>query len=439
MLAEKPMPDTAATEQSHRTTFFRQSGWMIIATVASGFFMWLMQVVCSRKLPETEYAAFGTLIQRISQLTIPALGLQMVFAQQASAAVTNGQRRQLVSTIRGVTIVIFAIWLIMMSVVYLGRDRFLPDLKLSNEAALWLSMLSVLGMLLLPIYQGLLQGRQNFLWLGWVAIFNGVGRFAIGAFVLFVLGGLAAGATSGILIGLVLAVAAAAWQNADLLREPGASANWVDWVKRVVPLTFGAGAFTFIFSEDVPIVQKYLGQNGSAADYIFGGTLARAIVWFTVPLAAVMFPKLVHSAARAHKHSFNLLGLTLLGTAVLGALAAIGLTVTAPLLIQYGSNPQFKTIIPLIPLFAWIMVVLSLANVLLNNLMAHSHFKVVPLLLVLAAGYWVALQHYHDSYQTVLKTLGLVSLLFLAICAAFTWLPGLRTPRAVFESEEERT
>src|SRR5260370_13871899 len=128
-----------------------------------------------------------------------------------------------------------------------------------------------------------------------------------------------------------------------------------------------------------------------------GGTLARGIVVFTGPLAAVMFPKLVHSAARAEKRELNLMGLSLLGTAVLSCLAAIGLTVTAPLIIKFASKPEYVSIVPLIPLFSWSMVPLALALVLLNNLMAHSRFKVVPAAVAVAIGYWIALQYFHDS------------------------------------------
>jgi hypothetical protein len=41
----------------------------------------------------------------------------------------------------------------------------------------------------------------------------------------------------------------------------------------------------------------------------------------------------------------------------------------------------------LLPWYAWAVVPLSVANVLLNNLLARSHFKVVPALCVLAVGY----------------------------------------------------
>jgi hypothetical protein len=174
------------------------------------------------------------------------------------------------------------------------------------------------------------------------------------------------------------------------------------------------------------VVQNYLGDDGRAAPYIFGGTLARAIVLFTIPIATVMFPKLVHSAARSQKT--NLMGLTLIGTAILGSLAAVGLIVTAPLLIKYGSAPANLSILPDMPLFAWAMVPLAVGNVLMYNLMAHSRFKVSLPLVILAVGYWVALQHFHETFRMVIQTMGIFSLIYLVICALFTW--GVKEKKA---------
>ncbi|HEX4645223.1 MAG TPA: hypothetical protein VH598_06395, partial [Verrucomicrobiae bacterium] len=277
-----------------------------------------------------------------------------------------------------------------------------------------------LTMLWLPIFQGLLQGRQNFLWLGWVAIFNGVGRVFVVGLIVTVLHGWAVGTMVGVLAGLLAALGFAARQNRDLFTEPGAPFDSLGWLRRVVPLTLGFGAGQFIFSADAIVVQNYLGDGGLAAPYMLGGTLARGIVLFTGPLAAVMFPKLVHSAARAEKNELNFMALTLLGTAVLSSFAAIGLTLTAPIIIKL-INPDYVSIVPLISLFAWSMVPLALGIVLLNNLMAHSRFKVVPVAVLVAAGYWVALQYFHDSFKTVIETFGIFSLLFLGVCALFTW------------------
>ena len=108
----------------------------------------------------------------------------------------------------------------------------------------------------------------------------------------------------GVVAEIVIAsFAPAILQNIDLLKKPTARGSMPGaGSSAVVPLTFaGFGVSTFIYTADVVPAQNFLGTAGGAADYIFGGTLCRAIVLFTVPLAAVMFPKLVHSAARSQK------------------------------------------------------------------------------------------------------------------------------------------
>ncbi len=429
MLTETTVEPAPMTDTSHKMKFFRQSGWMMMATVVSGVFMAIVHI-CSKKLSAEEYSAFAALIQLGNWMMIPALGLQMVFAQQSAAAVTDQRRHELVGTVRAVMGGTFGIWLAMAVAAVLDRNQLLSVFKLSGPMSLWMTVGVALTMLWLPIFQGLLQGRQNFLWLGWVAIFNGMGRLAFGVGIVFLLHGKAAGLMLGVLLGLAAAVGTGLWQNRDLFRGTGAPLIWGPWFGLVIPFTFGLGAFQFIFSADAIAVQNYLGANGAAAAYDFGGTLARAIVAFTGPLAAVMFPKLVESAARSHKHTFNLMGLTLLGTTVLGAIAAICLPLISPLLIKYGSTPGYVSIMPLMPLFSWAMVPLAMGNVLLNNLLAHSRFKVVPAVAAVAVGYWIALQHFHDSFKTVLETLGVFSTLFLAVCALFTWLPQGRAMKA---------
>jgi len=149
-------------------------------------------------------------------------------------------------------------------------------------------------------------------------------------------------------------------------------------------LTLGFGAEHFYFQRGRIGGAKLSGEGGKAADYMFAATLCRAIVLFTAPLAQVMFPKLVHGRASSQKT--NLLGVTLLGTGGLSALAVLGLTLVSPFIMQHFSKGDYAPIVKLIPWFAGAMVPLGMGNVLLNNLMAHSRFKIVPALVVLAAG-----------------------------------------------------
>src|SRR4051812_9746732 len=176
----------AMTEAAHKSSFFRQSGWMMITAVGGGAMMFLVHIF-SKYIPDSEYAVMTTLFGLLNWVTLPAIGLQTTFAQQASAAVTDKQKRQLVGTTRAVTFGIFCIWLVMLLITVIWHADLIARLKIANPASLWIMLVVGLVMLMLPIWQGLLQGRQNFLWLGWAAVFNAMGRVVIGGLIVFLL------------------------------------------------------------------------------------------------------------------------------------------------------------------------------------------------------------------------------------------------------------
>ncbi|MBM3876032.1 MAG: hypothetical protein FJ386_04835 [Verrucomicrobia bacterium] len=400
---------------------------MVFATVASGVFMWAVHLF-SKVIPPAEYGVLGTMLQLLNWVIIPAIGLQMVFAQQAGAALDAGQQRALASTARGVAKGVFIVWLAVALFVAARQEELCTTFKVANPAALWVTLASGLALLWLPIFQGVLQGRQNFLWFGLAGIFSGVGRFAAAGVIVLALGGWAAGILSGVLVGLLAALAVAAWQCRDLLRGAAPTFEARPWAGRVLPLTVGFGAGQFMFAADQVFVQANFSADATGP-YVAAGTLARALVMFTGPLAAVMFPKIVRSVATSD--STDVLRLTFLGTLAMGAGGALALSVMAPLFLKLGFNPKFVSIAPLVPWFAWAMVPMALASVLVNNLMARGLFRAVPALLGVAVMYSVALAVLVPKFAATLpplagfvrvtQVLGCFNLLLLAVAAWFTW------------------
>jgi len=204
-----------ATE-SH-TTFFRQSGWLVVATVSSGLFMTATQVVANRWMTREEYGIWFALLRIFLLMSIPSAGMQIVFAQQTAAAVTDQQYRLLAKTVRATLRATFLIWVVMAAVALAGWTHWIGLLKISNPAALGVTVAIGLASLWSPILKGVLQGLQNFLGLGWVLVIDGVGRFAAIAVILWV-GGQAAGGMTGALIGQGVSVLVGAWLIRQLLR-----------------------------------------------------------------------------------------------------------------------------------------------------------------------------------------------------------------------------
>jgi O-antigen/teichoic acid export membrane protein len=391
----------------------------MVTSFASGLLMFVLHKVANR-MPD--YSVFVTLLQAVTLMGIPAAGLQSTFTQQAAASLHGQHERQLASVFLGVLRATLFIWLLMVAVIFVFRGQIVAGLKIENPAALWITV--VIGLLAMwtPMLLGMLQGRQNFAWLGWASILNGITRFGGVCVGVLWLSWHAAGAMVAVLAGMTAVVALAAWQTRDLWKVRPEPIHWRSWLSRVLPLTLGLGALTFMLSADMIFVQKYF-QEGTKY-YAAAGMIGRALVFFTQPLAMVMFPKLVRSAAKSEKS--DALAHALLATLLAGGLAAIGCTILPwlPMRIVYDQT-YLDISTPLVPWFAWAMLPLTLSMVLANALLAHSRFSVVPWLAAIGIGYGITLfleLHFsHGSFTTVIQTLGIFSALMLAVCSWFTW------------------
>ena len=142
-------------------------------------------------------------------------------------------------------------------------------------------------------------------------------------------------------------------------------------------------------------------------------------------MVSVMFPRIVQSTVKAEKS--NLMGLVLVGTAILAIVGAAALALVGPLVVSivYGHKPGMIALASqVLPWYAGAMVPLALANVLLNNLLARSAFKIVPVLCLMLLVYFFGLVRFHGSLVMVLQVMILCNLAVLGVSAWFTWGPG---------------
>jgi O-antigen/teichoic acid export membrane protein len=418
----------ASEEHAHHIKFFQQSGWMMFASTASGLLMWCVHPIVTRGIPPSEYGVFTTMLQMISLMGIPAVGLQPVIAQQQAAAITDHQTRIVVSEFRAVWRAIFFIWFAMVLVVGIFWRQVLVGLKIENSAALAVTVFVGLAAMWMPLVNGILQGRQNFFWLGWTSILNGIGRLGLICITVLIFHSWAAGAMSAVFCGFAMVIVIGGWQVRDIWKMETTQVEWRNWLGRIVPLTFGLGTVTFMLSADLIFV-RYFFPGEQSGFYAAVGTIGRALVFFTQPLALVMFPKLARSKATGEKS--HVLELALGATFLAGTVAAIACTALPwlPLLIMGGK--KYLVVASLVPWFAWCMLPLTLSFVLVNSLMARSKFSAVPWLVLVAIGYGVALalvgRHAGSLADTqaglrmMIQTLGVFNLLLFAVCAWFTW------------------
>ena len=423
---------------------------MVIATFAGGVFMAVVHTVAG-KMGREEYSTFVTLLRVLIIMGIPAAALQTVFARQAAAVTNAREEHQLTATIRAVLAWTFLLWLVMGGGV-LAATRSLSHLfKVSHPAALWFTVGLGLTNLWIPIMKGLLQGKHRFGELGWLQIIDGVGRFTVMLLMVVFLGGKAASgmfaAFSGQFMTAALGIALtyALWSA-----KPPVSFHWKTWLREASPLTLGLGAFLLMSSIDMIFVQGLFCDANMTA--LYGGAMLTgyAITQFIAPVSLVMFARVAQSVARAERT--DSLGMTLGATILFGGIAAVGCTLfpKLPLHLMYFKNPEMWQAAPLVPWFAWALLPVAVANVLVQNILARGRFEAVPWLCLVPAVYAASLCLQAPgllalppmkAFTHVIGTLGLAS---LAFCIVAVWYtrgkpatvsdPGLAVERSISDT-----
>lgn len=399
----------------------------MFAVVAGGACNTLVHVF-ARVMPETEYGLFGSFLQSaLPMLGIPAIGLQVAFAQLTAAAVTDKEKQDLSATIRGVCIALAALWVVAAVLVAVFHEPLLRIYAIGSPAALVVLMSVALLTLLQPVLAGVLQGRQDFLWFGWVTIFASIGRVAGVAVLLMLLGGQAIWAMCGVLIGAAAAFALALWRTRESWSPIPGTFSWRALLRKVGPLTVALGAVTTLSSLDAAAARHYFEEASGA--YVAAGAVGRGLIFLAGAVTTVMFPRIVSEAARSEKSTVLLqaLGLTL----GVGALSALLCTLMPELPLRFIQGAKYVSAAPLVPWFAWCLVPLTMATALVNNLLARGCFWVAVPLAAIAGGYWLALRTFHSSLQEIIFTMGCAATTAFLAAIVATWLESIRRTRSV--------
>src|SRR5579859_193467 len=148
MLAEN-VETAPPAEAHHKSTFFRQSGWLMIANIAGGMLMWAVHFLAN-KIGTSQYGLFITLLTAV--MLVPAIPLQMVFAQQTARALATGTERELAGLVRFICLGTLGVWVILCVIVFLLQSSILTFWGVSDPRALWITMPILLLTIWSPIF-----------------------------------------------------------------------------------------------------------------------------------------------------------------------------------------------------------------------------------------------------------------------------------------------
>jgi len=374
-------------------------------------------IAMARMLGPAGYGALAALLAILYVLNVFAESVQTILARYASREPDPGRLhdllRRALSKGGRATLTMTAVFLV--AAVPLGRWLRIPYPLMA------LFSLSMIGVGLLPIHRGALQGWKRFRALGENMIWEVLAKLIVGVGLVW-LGAREYGAVAGVSLGFCVAFALSRLPLRDVYRTPVSRAEAPDLYQYSLPVFVVTATVMGFYSLDVLLARAFF-PDAVAGGYAVASFLGKSVLLGTAPVTKAMFPLSAEAAERRDGGSRRLLAGTL------GILAAC----VTPVLLAFATIPGFlvramggksyqgaaELVLPL----GIAMVLMAFSNALLLYRLSTGRLRfwaALPVLIPLEAA---ALAVFRSSALELAWTVAAMNAVFLAVAVVFIARP----------------
>ena len=374
-------------------------------------------IAMARMLGPAGYGALAALLAILYVLNVFAESVQTILARYASREPDPGRLhdllRRALSKGGRATLAMTAVFLV--AAVPLGRWLRIPYPLMA------LFSLSMIGVGLLPIHRGALQGWKRFRALGENMIWEVLAKLILGVGLVW-LGAREYGAVAGVSVGFCAAFALSRLPLRDVYRTPASRAEAPDLYQYSLPVFVVTATVMGFYSLDVLLARAFF-PDAVAGGYAVASFLGKSVLLGTAPVTKAMFPLSAEAAERRDGGSPRLLAGTL------GILAAC----VTPVLIAFATIPGFLVramggksyqgaadlVLPL----GIAMVLMAFSNALLLYRLSTGRLRfwaALPVLIPLEAA---ALAVFRSSALELAWTVAAMNVVFLGVAVVFIARP----------------
>lgn len=417
-------------EPEIRQGLLRHSIFMFFATQAANIANLLFQVVTGRQLPTDEYGVLAAMLSIYLVASTPMDALRTAMAHFATRAMRTGDTGMIRSIVKTWCYRLILLTVALVLIGYFGQGFAERFFKLDSGMPFFAACCLISGTFFLLLFSGVFQGMQNFYWMS--ASMHTWTIFRLGLVIVFTayvptaLAGLAAHAL-GTMMGLGLSLLGLHFliRGKPSERPPAGIGGFF------LRSLFMLGSYAILMNADLIFVKHYFSPD-EAGVFARAATIGRSVIFLPMPIALVMFPKVITSGPSTRDSRITLL--KALGLVVLLIASAVGLTVTVPWLplwVIYGIRDPSPEMTSLLISVVCAMAPLALTFLLMNYEIAQHRFSMTALLMVCCAIYVGGVIIWNDSVMHVVYVLGAVSVTSAAgFCLAILSRAGRRSEEA---------
>ena len=385
----------------------------------------LFQTVMGRALSPAEYGTLSSMLGATIIASMPMDAIRAALAQFAATLRNAGCSGDVQPLAARWAARLGALALLPTLAMLAASGHLAMFWNLESSGPVMLTALIIWGMLLLPVYQGALQGIQAFIWMSVAQHSFAVVRLVLAAVMVLLLPRAQVHASTA-LAAQASAVAASlilGWLGLRLTlrgrRPTGAAAH--GFHRYAARSLVVLACFAFLMNADVLFVKRFFDPQ-TAGLFARAGTLGRIAVFLPMPIAAALFPKVVTGPGKSRELSSLLKALAAALLILVATATACSLWPQIPLGIVYGDWSPSADMAKWFRGLLWALMPLGLVYILINYEMAQKRFAACYILLPCSMIYLAGAMQCHKTPTQIVVVLAVSGLLALAwLAAAITW------------------
>lgn len=402
----------------------KTSGLLFIASMVSNLSNYVFQFVMGRLLTPVEYGLMNALLSLLAILSVPVAPLFTVVSRKTSEYKSQGDVASIRSLYKvfSARIVLFGM---IGLILYFVCAPFIRDyVHAPSLVPVLILGFAIVTTLAYPLNMAVLQGVQNFKWVGINQVLGGPAKLIFT--LLFVLAGFS---VNGVMLGMV-ATGFILWylsyipirQYTMAPAEPAVTTKHIS-LSEVVPVFLALFAFAVLTQADMVLISRYFSAY-DAGMYASAAILGKSVMYIPGAIVLTMFP-IVSEQFAQKRSSRHLLAKSLAITVALSGFGALIFYLFPGWILRILYGAQYVEADVVLKYYGIAMLPMALLLVLMNYLIARKKRVFSYLMIAGAFAEILAVSLYHGSLIQVVVILLVIGTVLCGASIAAQYFPNI--------------
>lgn len=403
-------------------------GFLVGIVGLGNVFNFYFHIYMSRNLGPEGYSALNSLMSLLFWISIPMITVQTTitkFVAQYNARDEGARvRRLMLECLKRVGIAGF----VLMALIIFGAPYIGDFLNIERNTPIVVSGVLLFSMYLMPVFWAVLQGREQFGFLG-TSYFAGFTSKCVLGILFAILGWGVGGVLLGVALSFGLSFLIAVWPMREVLASDigDDSVDIGEIYRFAAPVIVTLMCLNAFCNIDIPLVRYFYGNEGEglrlAGYYATASIIGKAFLFLPFGIILALFPKVTRKRATGENPIPVLArGLVLEVVLALGGIA--GCFVLARYVALVLGKSDAPELVALIRVFGIAITPVAVTMILVHYNLAIERYGFLRMLIPLTILTFVGIWFFHATPMTVLTILGTGGMLLFLSIAVYTFLPS---------------